>query len=143
VVLYALTLGADIGVDIERRRAIPDAEELANRFFAPAEARTLSRLQNEERDEAFLLCWTRKEAYVKARGVGLSEPLDAFEVSLDRSAGSESLRIPRAGGQAFNWSLREIDPRSGYIATIAVAMRQPVLLCREWVVEACSPHQAH
>ena len=80
--LYAFTRGREIGVDIEYLRALPDADQIADRFFSARENATLQALPASQRRQAFFNCWTRKEAYIKAIGKGLSQPLDQFEVSL-------------------------------------------------------------
>jgi len=80
--LIAVTLGRDVGVDIEQVRPI-DVATLAKRFFSPLEARKLLALPHE----AFFRCWTRKESYIKALGTGLSFALDRFSVNLDEAPG--------------------------------------------------------
>ncbi len=80
--LLAVTRGRDIGVDLEHIRANLDGEQLAERFFSPCEVAVLRSLAPELRREAFFQCWTRKEAYIKANGKGLSLPLDQFDVTL-------------------------------------------------------------
>ena len=81
--LLALSDGAQIGVDIELPREMPDLLAIARRNFAPAEFRAMTAWPEHSRADAFLACWTRKEAFVKALGSGLSMPLADFEVSLD------------------------------------------------------------
>ena len=75
--LLAVSRAEPIGVDVEALRPMPDALDLARRFFAPAEADSLDGLDPAERDHAFLRMWTRKEAYLKGLGVGLSGDLAA------------------------------------------------------------------
>jgi 4'-phosphopantetheinyl transferase len=76
IALYAFTRCREIGVDIEYLRALPDADQFAARFFAADEIATLNALPASQRRQAFFNCWTRKEAYVKAIGKGLFQPLD-------------------------------------------------------------------
>jgi 4'-phosphopantetheinyl transferase len=109
-----------LGVDIER--ADPDLEwpALAQRFFAPEEYRAISTLPDGDRREAFFACWTRKEALVKAAGLGLSYPLDAFEVSVDPDAPPALL----AGADPFVptcWILYELAVPDGYRSCLAAA----------------------
>ncbi|HEU0053257.1 MAG TPA: 4'-phosphopantetheinyl transferase superfamily protein, partial [Longimicrobium sp.] len=80
--LYALTLRREIGVDIEHLREMPDGLVIAQRFFSAPENEIFARIPDETRDLAFFTCWTRKEAYIKAVGEGLSMPLDRFDVTL-------------------------------------------------------------
>lgn len=84
--LVALSDGAAIGADIEAPRAVPELAAIARQNFAPSERACLESLPVELQADAFLACWTRKEAFVKALGGGLSIALDSFEVSLDPRA---------------------------------------------------------
>jgi 4'-phosphopantetheinyl transferase len=80
--LIAIADRGEIGCDIEKRDPSFACAATAERFFAPAERRTLASLRPADYCEGFYNCWTRKEAYLKALGCGLSRPLDSFEVSL-------------------------------------------------------------
>ncbi len=80
IAVIAEASGAPVGVDVELERAVPDAPALAARYFTPAECEALSLLEGPERDVAFLRCWTRKEACLKAIGCGLSIEPRLFEV---------------------------------------------------------------
>jgi 4'-phosphopantetheinyl transferase len=82
IALFAFTSGCNVGVDIELVHKIPNLLTLANQFFCPAESQQLAGVPEEERDIAFFLCWTRKEACLKANGDGLSMPPDSFCVSV-------------------------------------------------------------
>jgi 4'-phosphopantetheinyl transferase len=84
--LYAFTSGRPVGIDVELIRQIPDVNDLAERFFSPTEIASLRVLLLDRRSLAFLACWTRKEAFIKALGLGLSCPLDAFDVTIDPDA---------------------------------------------------------
>lgn len=109
--LMAVAGGHPIGIDLEALRAVPDASSIAERYFAPGERADLARLPLEARELAFLRCWTRKEAYLKALGTGLQQPLDGFRVSV----GSEARFL--SSGPEEAWSLRDVSPESGYVAT--------------------------
>src|SRR3984893_3527343 len=80
--LYAFCMGRELGIDSEKIRTEVAGEEIAQRYFSAAEQRDLAEVPKELRDTAFFLCWTRKEAYVKAHGEGLQIALDSFDVSL-------------------------------------------------------------
>lgn len=79
--LFAVVTGHSVGVDIERIRYDLDCLELASRFFSPEEIAALHSCSEDKRISAFFRCWSRKEAYIKALGEGLSIPLDQFSVS--------------------------------------------------------------
>ena len=120
--LYALARGREVGVDLESIRPELATAEIAEQFFSPGEVEALRALHAGEWTAAFFACWTRKEAYVKATGGGLSTGLDTFEVSLAPGAPAALLRAP--GAEASRWSLRELTPRPGYIGALAVEGRR-------------------
>ncbi|KAA0682453.1 4'-phosphopantetheinyl transferase superfamily protein [Roseomonas genomospecies 6] len=123
-VLIAVAPGeaVELGVDIERLRSVPDAAGIAERFFAPAERAALAALPDALRDEGFLNGWTRKEAFIKATGQGLTTPLDRFAVELapDRPVRLLSLDGALEAGDAADWSLFDLRPASGLVAALAV-----------------------
>jgi 4'-phosphopantetheinyl transferase len=118
--IYAVTSRTELGVDVEVLREVPDALEIAERFFSADEARCLRGFSVGERDQAFLRCWTRKEAFVKALGQGLSHPLDTFSVSLAEEAEVE-LRF--AGGGAVSHRLLSFRPDEQHVAALALEGR--------------------
>ncbi len=117
--LYAVTRGRQLGIDIEHVRADLADEQVAERFFSPREVAELRTFSGSMRPLAFFNCWTRKEAYIKARGEGLSLALDQFDVSL--APGGPAALLSTAGNplEAFRWSLRELTPGAGYVAALA------------------------
>lgn len=117
--LCAVTRAREIGIDVERVRQDFDVYEIADRFFSRAEVASLRALPEASLREGFFTCWTRKEAYIKARGEGLSMPLDSFDVSLEPGSPARLLSVRGEGGGA-NWALREILPGPGYVAAVAV-----------------------
>jgi 4'-phosphopantetheinyl transferase len=114
--LIAIAADADIGVDLEYIRAQPDYAEIARHFFSPAEVDRLSRLPRHLHARAFLSCWTKKEAYVKACGEGLAMPptTDPAHAAAD-PYGESPLSPP-----ARCWSLYTLQPAPGYIGALAV-----------------------
>src|SRR5262249_12645966 len=82
LILIAVAAGRSLGIDVEQIRADVEVKAIAARFFSPSEQEALGRLAEGQQVEAFFDCWTRKEAYIKAKGDGLSLPLDQFDVSL-------------------------------------------------------------
>ncbi len=117
-VLLGVTRAADIGVDIETMREVPDRDELVETAFSPAERSAYRRFPPEERDLAFLRGWTRKEAFLKGRGDGLIGDLFSFDVSLDDSP--RVLRVADAPDEADGWRLFAWE-EPGLIAAVAVA----------------------
>jgi 4'-phosphopantetheinyl transferase len=127
--LFAFARQVDIGVDLERERRDFDCLELVDRFFSTGERAELSALPLESRFQAFFLCWTRKEAYIKAHGEGLSLPLENFDVSLTPSEPARLLAT-RAGLETPDqWSLFNLEPAPGYRAALAVRGRSYELHC--------------
>ena len=117
--LLAFTLDCELGVDAEVIRPMPDIEDIAKRFFSTEETAELMSLSAAQREQGFFLCWTRKEAYIKATGEGLSAPLDGFRVTLRPG---ETARIVHFGHDidaARAWSLHNLDPAPGYAGALA------------------------
>jgi 4'-phosphopantetheinyl transferase len=132
VALYAFTRGREIGIDLEFIREDLEVEQLAGRFFSQREIATLRALPVALRKYAFFLCWTRKEAYIKARGEGLSVPLDEFDVSLIPGEPAALLRTQTDPDEAFRWSLQELSPGPGYVSALAVEGHGWSLSCWQW-----------
>ena len=130
--LYAITRGREIGVDLERVRPILNVEEIAQRFFSQRETAALRALPPETRTRAFFACWTRKEAYIKARAEGLSFPLDKFDVSLAPGEPAALLSAPEDPQEASRWTLLELEPGPGYVAALAVEGNGWRLACWDW-----------
>jgi 4'-phosphopantetheinyl transferase len=116
--VLAVARGLEVGVDVEWIRAIE--ERIAERFFSPAEQTALANLPPEWATRGFFECWTGKEAFVKAQGVGLSLPLDSFDVSLGPGVPSAILRIGTDGHEsARNWRLWRFEPAPGFLCAVA------------------------
>lgn len=109
-----------LGVDIEWRRPCADALAIARRYFARSEYLALERLAPADRLRGFYACWTRKEAYLKAVGRGLSEPLDGFEVSVAPDEPPRLLAVDGSTAAAAPWRLYLVEPAPGYSGTLAV-----------------------
>jgi 4'-phosphopantetheinyl transferase len=117
--LIAICDRGEVGVDVEEIRERPHRDRLVEARFAPSEADEILRRTGEERMRAFYRCWTRKEAYLKALGIGLSGDLGAFAVSVsDRPA-----LISPLDGDAEEWSLFDVEVGRAHAAAIAVADR--------------------
>ena len=117
--LLAIALAQEVGVDLEEHRAI-EVIQLARRFFGPREIEALEILPEAERLPAFFRCWTRKEAFIKALGDGLSFPLDGFEVSVAENRSPQLLRACTAMPDALRWwRIVALQVESGYAAALA------------------------
>jgi 4'-phosphopantetheinyl transferase len=127
VALYAFARQLEVGIDIERARQDFDLEAIARRFFSVSEQQELSSFPPAEKADAFFRCWTRKEAYMKATGDGLSLPLSQFDVSLEHGS-EDALRATRPDqSEAGRWQLREIPAGPGYLGALCVGGRDWVL----------------
>jgi 4'-phosphopantetheinyl transferase len=120
VMVCAIADGARVGVDIETVTRAP-GERNESAYFSPVERDCLERLEPHRRAEAIAICWTRKEAFIKARGEGLSFPLDAFDVSVHPDP-PRLLATRPDGGEASRWSLYdlEMDDDARTVGTVAV-----------------------
>jgi 4'-phosphopantetheinyl transferase len=118
--ICAVMLSRRLGVDIELLRPDLASDTIAERFFSPREVATLRSLPEPEQPAAFFRCWTRKEAFVKARGEGLSLPLDRFDVSLRAGEPAALLSTLDDPLEAARWSLAALPAPPGYEATVAV-----------------------
>ncbi len=118
--LLAVVGSRDIGVDVERVRAVQYHLKIAGRFFSPGEVATIRALPPEVQYEAFFNCWTRKEAYIKALGDGLAYPLDAFEVSLAPGTPAALLRVNDDPNASTEWFMKALDPGHGYVGAVAL-----------------------
>jgi 4'-phosphopantetheinyl transferase len=119
ICLCAVARGRDVGVDIELVREIEDLESLVQSQLSPAESSEILSLPDELRREAFFRCWTRKEAFVKANGQGLSIPLDLFTVSVQLEPAVVETRFDP--DEVDRWSLVDVSPAVDYIACVAVS----------------------
>jgi 4'-phosphopantetheinyl transferase len=139
VALLAFTHGRQIGVDVERVRQDFDVEAIAHRFFSQHEQKQLSACPPEEKHAAFFRCWTRKEAYIKATGEGLSLPLSQFDVSLAAGDADALLCTRPEASEAARWCLREVPASPGYVAALCVSGRGWQL--RSWSRERSTKDQ--
>ena len=130
--LLAVTQGQIVGVDVERHREGFGGQEIAERFFSLAESGKLFALPEEQRLEGFFKCWTRKEAYIKAQGQGLSIPLSSFDVAFTPSEEPALLRVAGHPEEATRWSLYNLEPGEGYEGAVMVEGRDHTIQCFHW-----------
>ena len=130
--LYAFTREGEIGVDIEHVHTMPDMDRVAERFFSAREIAAFRSVPPGLKQEAFYACWTRKEAFIKALGEGLSFPPDRFEISLTPG---EPARLRWLDGNvraASDWTIRQLTIAEGFSAAFAIHKRTVHYQCRQW-----------
>jgi 4'-phosphopantetheinyl transferase len=119
IALVALSLGREVGVDVERVRPLDDLDGFVARYLSPLERETLSRVTAGDRLRAFFETWTLKEAYLKACGDGLLRELDAFDVTVG-DAQPRLLAVRDRRGDEARWELRRVKPADDYVGALAV-----------------------
>lgn len=130
--LYAFAYEREVGVDVEQMRADVEYTELATHYFSAQECASLRALPPEQQEEAFFLCWSRKEAYIKARGMGLSLGLDQFDVSLTPGEPARLLGSREEPRITECWSLQALWPGSGYAGAVVAERADWQLRCWQW-----------
>jgi 4'-phosphopantetheinyl transferase len=119
--IYAFSQGRELGVDVEFMwKDFEDGQEVAERFFSSAEISALRSVPAELTRRVFFNCWTRKEAYIKARGEGLSMPLDVFDVSLLPGEPAALLKNHKEPAEVTRWSMQTLPMPQGYVAALVV-----------------------
>jgi len=130
--LYGFTRDREIGVDIEQVHDISDMDQIAERFFSVRENAIFHALPERNKKEAFFRCWTRKEAFIKAVGDGLSRPLDTFDVSMVPDEPARLLRIEGDSNDPPRWCMQELELAPGYASAFAVEKQNWRLHCWNW-----------
>lgn len=117
--LLAVTQVAPIGVDVEHVRILDDFEQIAERFFAPGERASLRAVDRARYEAAWFSCWTRKEAFIKAVGHGLSFALDRFEVAIDPDEPAALRTIDGDDSGARRWTVQHLNPAPDAVGAVA------------------------
>ncbi len=130
--LIAVTYNHRIGIDLEYPKENVAISELVERFFAPQEVIVFRGLPPQQQQEAFYNAWTRKEAYMKACGGGLSVGLDRVEVSFVPGQAARILEIGNDRQAAAHWSVKALYPGPGYQAALALEASVYRLKCWKW-----------
>jgi 4'-phosphopantetheinyl transferase len=115
--------GVELGLDVEKVRHLESLTEIARKHFSPCEFEALQAREGEARELAFYRCWTRKEAYIKALGEGLSMPLDSFDVTVDATPRLLACRDGRE--DPAHWSLLDVSPGPDYVGAVALRAARP------------------
>lgn len=118
--LFAVAWQRPVGVDVEHVRPTVRCDALAGRFFSPYEVEALQALPPAERRAAFFACWTRKEAFLKAKGTGLRLPLNQFDVTVEPDGPARLLRVCWDPAEVGHWHLDNLQIEPGYAAALAV-----------------------
>lgn len=132
VLVYVVARGREVGVDLEYVDGDIDDRELATLCSSPREASLLGLLRSNSRQRAFWTCWTRKEAYAKATGEGLSLDLHSFDV-LGQGDSVPRLRIDSDPSEAARWSLADLGTPAGYVAALAIEGDTYRLRYGQWI----------
>jgi 4'-phosphopantetheinyl transferase len=117
--VLAVTRAAEVGVDVERLRPLKDADDIADRFFSRTESEGLKALTATQKPAGFFNLWTRKEAWLKATGEGLSDSLNQVEVSFLPEERARLVRLFGKTDEIHNWTLGEFVPAAGFVGAIA------------------------
>ncbi|EDY83746.1 4'-phosphopantetheinyl transferase superfamily [Verrucomicrobiia bacterium DG1235] len=124
LMVLAISRSIEIGIDVEKVRKLPDEEQLVDQFFEKREREEYHALPEALKTQGFFNCWTRKEAFLKARGDGLQTPLDSFSVSLDPRLECRIRKFNSLPESIDDWTLKTID--CGNDAIVAIAAKTKV-----------------
>jgi 4'-phosphopantetheinyl transferase len=137
--IYALGFG-EVGVDLELMRPVPEMQALVDQCFSAGEVSAFYSIPSALRLRAFSNCWTRKEAYVKACGDGLSIPLDEFDVSVDPGLPARLVSVRGIPGAHLPWTLFSFDPWTDAVAALVARRDSRLRLCGNWPCQS-GPHK--
>lgn len=127
--LLAFAHKREVGVDIEQIRPLDDAVQIAERFFSPREVAVFTAVPDPQKPQAFFNCWTRKEAFIKVIGEGLSCPLDSFDVTLAPGEPAQLLQVKGSQAAAARWTLHNLQAAVGYAGAVIVEGQAGQLDC--------------
>lgn len=127
----AVTRNSEVGVDLACIQEVKEARRIVEQYFSEEEAIALNKLPSTERNAAFLRCWIRKEAYVKARGEGLSLNLRGFEV-FDSVDLQPRLRVPGNPAESARWNLFDLDLPGRFVGALVVEGPGHRISCGHW-----------
>lgn len=132
VALLAFALNRAVGVDIEKIKPLDDGERIAERFFSKNEVAVFTAVPAAQKPQAFFNCWTRKEAFIKVIGEGLSCPLDSFDVTLKPGDPAELLQVKGSRETAARWRLENLNPATGYAGAVIAEGQEWQLRTWQW-----------
>lgn len=132
ITLIAITKNYSIGVDIEYIKQTRDVDAIAERYFSTREYSALKQLPTEERQKAFFNVWSRKEAFLKAHGQGLSYSLEKVEVSLATSEPAKFIAIHDENENISEWKLYNLEPAHDFAAAVAIKGELKEIQMMQW-----------
>lgn len=127
--LVAVAYGRDVGVNVEKINEALIEESIPEQFFSARETARLRALSRSCQTAAFFDCWARKEAYIKAKGMGLSLPLDSFDVSFGDAKPARLLRTLPDQQEAERWTMMALQPAPGHAAALVIEGQECVVRC--------------
>lgn len=130
--LLAVAADREVGIDIEELRELDDLEGLAKTSFSTAEREALAAVPTRHRQRAFFAGWTRKEAFLKALGEGLSRPLDSFDVTLAPGEPARLLQVQGMPGAPARYEIRALRASPNHVGALAIEGRDVTIRVRRW-----------
>ena len=132
IALFAFTKKFNIGVDVEFVNPKIEVQDIATRFFSTNEIKNLLALPEKQQTLGFFYCWTRKEAFIKAVGEGLSFPLDKFEVSLEPNKPAKLLATNWQPKDVAKWSIYSLSPEPNFVGSLVIEGLVEKVKCWSW-----------
>ena len=127
--LLAVTSVGPVGIDVERIKPLSNIDAVVSRFFSPTERDAFCGVTGDiDRLKAFYACWTRKEAYLKALGCGISEPTDKFDVTFLSNSEPEIIANDGDNDAARDWLLFDLKVTPGYVGALAIRSKEDIEL---------------
>ena len=130
--LLAITIGYEVGVDIEYIKPLSDIDMIAQQYFSHSERESLLTLADHDKMHAFYTCWSRKEAFIKALGLGLALPLDHFTVSLVPEDTAKIIHVVHNQSALQRWFLYDLPPIPHCATALATRGKIHTLICKSW-----------
>ena len=129
---YGVTREREIGIDVEWMHPDRSCDRIVERFFSEGEKRAYHEVNGPEKEAAFFQSWTRKEAYIKAIGDGLSRPLNSFELTLAPGEPPRVVGDDRDPEAVSRWTIRDLQPAEEYAGALVISGAEWDLQERSW-----------
>jgi 4'-phosphopantetheinyl transferase len=139
LIALGVTRRRALGVDVENVVARDVSIDIADHFFSPAEVVALAQVPKHQQKYRFFEYWTFKEAYIKARGMGLSLPLDKFSFAYPHDGAVEMTIAPELEDDPSHWQFWQFRPSPQYLVAVCaerISSRQSILAIRKIVPAA-------